>query len=88
MQPFGVISDGTNGVRAPMLTLQKGGKVNRCSGPLECDTCTLALPDCDVGQFSHSQLVRGPQPLVGCLPESCGRRGLEFERGEACGTMS
>ena len=31
-------------------------------------------------QFSHSRLVRGPQPLIGCLPETCGRRGPE--RGE------
>jgi len=40
----------------------------------------LTLPDCDVGQFSHSWLIPGPQTLIDCLPETCGRRGLE--RGE------
>jgi len=36
-------------------------------------------------QFSHSRLVRGPQPLIDCLPETCGRRGPE--RGETCDTL-
>ena len=40
------------------------------------------MTTCDVGQFSHGRLVRGPQPLIDCLPETCGRRGPE--RGETC----
>ena len=60
---------------------RKGGLSVIVSGSLPCDT--LTLPDCDVGQFLHSRLVRGPQPLIDCFPETCGRRGLE--RGETCG---
>jgi len=52
-----------------------------CSGVL-----LIQQPDCDVGQFSHSRLARGPQPLIDCLPEiwEC----HEPERGAACGTCT
>ena len=52
--------------------VEKRGFQSIASGLPECDA--LTLPDCDVGQFSHSRLVRGPQPLIDCLPETCGRR--------------